>query len=88
MLIPCLVNMYCLSWVKYYVKDNWWILCLFVSIYTYVYLFSFHIIPPYGTAGTFVNILYLMSGLIPGLRPANERRRYFVTTSLIGRVQT
>ena len=27
------------------------------------------------------------SGLIPGLRPANERRRYFVTTSLIGRAQ-
>ena len=28
------------------------------------------------------------SGLIPGLRPANERRRYFVTTSLIGWAQT
>ena len=27
------------------------------------------------------------SGLILGLRPANERRRYFVTTSLIGWVQ-
>ena len=26
--------------------------------------------------------------LILGLRPANERRRYFVTTSLIGWVQT
>ena len=25
--------------------------------------------------------------MIPGLRPANERRRYFVTTSLIGWVQ-
>ena len=25
--------------------------------------------------------------LIPGLRPANERRRYFVTTSLIDWVQ-
>ena len=24
------------------------------------------------------------AGLIPGLRPANERRPYFVTTSLIG----
>ena len=27
------------------------------------------------------------AGLILGLRPANERRRYFVTTSLIGWVQ-
>ena len=27
------------------------------------------------------------TGLIPGLRPANERRRYFVTTSLIGLAQ-
>ena len=27
-------------------------------------------------------------GLIQGLRPANDRRRYFVTTSLIGWVQT
>ena len=29
-----------------------------------------------------------ISGLIPGLRPANERRRYKVTPSLIGCVQT
>ena len=28
-----------------------------------------------------------ITGLILGLRPANERRRYFVTTSLIGSVQ-
>ena len=28
-----------------------------------------------------------ISGLILGLRPANERRRYFVMTSLIGWVQ-
>ena len=27
-------------------------------------------------------------GLILGLRPANERQRYFVTTSLIGWAQT
>ena len=27
------------------------------------------------------------TGLILGLRPANERRRYFVTTSLIGWAQ-
>ena len=31
--------------------------------------------------------LYLQPGLILGLCPANERRRYFVTTSLIGSVQ-
>ena len=29
-----------------------------------------------------------MTGLVLGLRPANERRRYFVTTSLIGWEQT
>ena len=33
-----------------------------------------------------VGVLY--SGLILGLRPANERRRYLVTTSLIGWAQT
>ena len=30
----------------------------------------------------------IISRLIPGLRPASERRRYFVTTSLIGWAQT
>ena len=29
----------------------------------------------------------VIAGLILGLGPANERRRYFVTTSLIGRTQ-
>ena len=29
-----------------------------------------------------------LAGLIVGLRPANERRRYFVMTSLIGGAQT
>ena len=28
--------------------------------------------------------IFFFSGMILGLRPANERRRYFVTTSLIG----
>ena len=32
--------------------------------------------------------LYYKSGLILGMRPANERRRYFVMTSLIGWEQT
>ena len=39
-----------------------------------------------------VNILVTfrtpITGLIVGLRPANERRRYFVTTSFIGWAQT
>ena len=33
-------------------------------------------------------IVYAFTGLILGLRPANERRRYKVTTSLIGWAQT
>ena len=33
-------------------------------------------------------IVTFKSGLILGLRPANKRRRYFVTTSLIGWAQT
>ena len=32
--------------------------------------------------------LHVIPGLILGLQPANERRCYFVTTSLIGWVQT
>ena len=47
------------------------------------------------TPGTESNVLLYIrrlaseiSGLIPGLRPANERRRYFVTTSLTGWVHT
>ena len=34
-----------------------------------------------------IYILYVYSELILGLRPANERRGYYVTTSLIGWVQ-
>ena len=34
-----------------------------------------------------VTSLLYSAQLILGLRPANERRRYFVTTSLIGQVQ-
>ena len=30
----------------------------------------------------------VFAGVIPGLHPANERRRYKVTLSLIGQVQT
>ena len=33
-------------------------------------------------------IHHVITELILGLRPANERRRYFVTTSLIGWAQT
>ena len=34
-----------------------------------------------------VNVMYMVAGLILGLRPANERQRYFVTMSLIGLAQ-
>ena len=37
---------------------------------------------------TFVTKSYVTSGLILGLRPVNERRRYKVTPSLIGCAQT
>ena len=36
---------------------------------------------------TSISYLWWYSGLIQGLRPANERRRYFVMTSLIGWAQ-
>ena len=42
----------------------------------------------YVTNGRVKYDLYSTSGLILGLCPANERRRYFVTTSLIGWAQT
>ena len=41
----------------------------------------------WGTLTSKVRDVRCITGLILGLRPANERRRYFVTTSLIGRVQ-
>ena len=34
------------------------------------------------------SLIWTLTGRILGLRPANERRRYFVTTSLIGWAQT
>ena len=34
-----------------------------------------------------LGVFFSNSGRILGLRPANERRRYFVTTSLIGWMQ-
>ena len=37
---------------------------------------------------TFGNFIHYTTGLILGLRPANERRRYKVTASLIGWAQT
>ena len=35
----------------------------------------------------YVHVYVFNPGLILGLRPASERRRYFVTTSLIGWVK-
>ena len=40
----------------------------------------------YCTTHIYNDIVYY-TGLILGLRPANERRRYLVMTSLIGRAQ-
>ena len=34
--------------------------------------------------GAYIFHEFIIAGPILGLRPANERRRYFVTTSLIG----
>ena len=42
---------------------------------------------PLGVGGAQVGKQHIYAGLILGLRPANERRRYFVTTSLIGWAQ-
>ena len=40
------------------------------------------------TAHAMTGVMYVDAGLILGLRPANERRRYKVTPSLIGCAQT
>ena len=40
-----------------------------------------------GSSWDFVNMVQWPPGRILGLRPANERRRYFVTTSLNGWAQ-
>ena len=57
------------------------------------YQISVHVLPV-GVQKLFDLLWILMTaiwpfqaGLILGLRPANERRRYFVTTSLIGGAQ-
>ena len=44
---------------------------------------NFYIIPAFVPL-----VMWWDAGLILGLRPANERRRYFVTTPLIGWAQT
>ena len=44
-------------------------------------------IVPYHGSPRWKNVDSSNSGLILGLRPANERRRYFVTTSLNGWAQ-
>ena len=56
-------------------------------------MINFHMYAKYGR--DLVALVYgdlmtsdIHAGLILGLHPANERRRYFVTTSLIGWVQT
>ena len=53
-------------------------------------VFSFECIAHYSNGTWLCNLLYgrQETGLILGLRPANERCRYFVTTTLIGWAQT
>ena len=51
------------------------------SLWLYVCLIANHISKWRNISTPILNYL---TGLILGLRPANERRRYFVTTSLIG----
>ena len=50
----------------------------------------FHIVPilVLSSQVPIAQIFNILTGLILGLHPANERRRYFVTTSLIGWAQT
>ena len=43
---------------------------------------------PHVTVWVISLVQYPIAGLILGLRPTNERRRYVVTTSLIGWAQT
>ena len=58
--------------------------------YKIVFHAKTHLKMPYVTIGhsvdAYPNLFH--SGLILGLRPANERRRYKVTPSLIGWAQT
>ena len=46
-----------------------------------------HFFSEYFERKQFTSILVSSAGLIPGLHPANERRRYNVTSSLIGWAQ-
>ena len=63
-----------------------------MDMYIYIYMYNIclgemmHWNRNVGTV-TILYIITVIAGLILGLRPANERRRYFVTTSLIGWVQ-
>ena len=69
-------------------SEVWW---LWNSAHpqNYAY-FSNIIVLDYGLDMIHLTYVYaeLISWLILGLRSANERRRYYVTTSLIGWVQT
>ena len=53
----------------------------------YMSIISFELVITSRDESTFVQAM-AWSGPILGLRPANERRRYFVTTSLVGWAQT
>ena len=68
-----------------FLNVRWWHSLLFITIVKYIISWSFSFLASLG-----ISIAYhesVQSGLSLGLRPANERRRYFVTTSLIGWTQ-
>ena len=72
-----------------------WIVCFFWRHHVVFVVSMDNLTRPEIYSGTFYAYVipitrcvgYLYAGLILGLRPANERRRYFVPTSLIGWVQ-
>ena len=59
------------------------IICRFLYMTLYIYLGLNGLLH----SGAILIWDLLSTGLILGLRPSNERRRYFVTTSLIGWAQ-
>ena len=77
----------------------WWpnfFICVLLTVWTVSYYFE--VVPINEVVSSYCGYIFftyyfsmdehVFPGQIPGLHPANERRRYFVTTSLIGWVQT
>ena len=73
------------TWMIYHDWSPWWILPTVVRLYTPLVYLYYQLL-----ANIYVTYLLKhlwLPGLILGLRQANERRSYFVTTSLIGWVR-